>query len=269
MFHYRLATANNRSRLLIAVFLALAVHMVLMSFEFVPKQVFVPSVSLPRSVSILLRQRSTLQTPDQPVKKTQTVSPVKEEQLTAEKKPELPAHQKIPAVQEKSENLFEPPDLLKKTAPKSTHIAEKKSKPVVEDSVSSYEQAEEVNPATDKAAKVKNIDTQAEPQAAQEAAGTIMPGTVQLAYPRYQLNTPPAYPGLSRKRGQEGTVILQVLVNREGGVDKLKIDVSSKFSLLDSAALTAVKKWSFEPGKRGEQKVPMWVRVPVTFKLKK
>jgi protein TonB len=58
-------------------------------------------------------------------------------------------------------------------------------------------------------------------------------------------------------------------VNREGGVDKLKIDVSSKFSLLDRAALAAVRKWSFEPGKTGEQKVPMWVRVPVTFKLKK
>jgi protein TonB len=49
----------------------------------------------------------------------------------------------------------------------------------------------------------------------------------------------------------------------------LEIDVSSKFSLLDRAALTAVRKWSFEPGKRDEQKVPMWVRVPVTFKLKK
>ena len=269
MFHYRLATANNRSRLLIAVFLALAVHMVLMSFEFVPKQIFVPSVSLPRSVSILLRQRSSLQTPDQPVKKTQTVSPVREEQLTAEKKQELPATPKAPAIGEKPNNTLEPPALLNKTAKKTIYITEEKSKPVVEDNVSADQQTEELNTEANKAAKVKNIDIQAEPQAAQEEVGTIMPGTVQLAYPRYQLNTPPAYPGLARKRGQEGTVILQVLVNSKGNVDMLEIDVSSKFSLLDRAALTAVRKWSFEPRKRDEQKVPMWVRVPVTFKLKK
>jgi len=158
---------------------------------------------------------------------------------------------------------------LNKIAKKTIYITEEKSKPVVEDNVSADQQTEELNTEANKAAKVKNIDIQAEPQAAQEEVGTIMPGTVQLAYPRYQLNTPPAYPGLARKRGQEGTVILQVLVNSKGNVDMLEIDVSSKFSLLDRAALTAVRKWSFEPGKRDEQKVPMWVRVPVTFKLKK
>ncbi len=90
-----------------------------------------------------------------------------------------------------------------------------------------------------------------------------------MAYPRYQLNSPPAYPRLARKRAQEGTVILQVLVNRDGRVGDLEIDVSSNFTLLDRAAITAVRKWSFEPGRRGEERVPMWVRVPVTFKLNK
>ncbi|MBE9520121.1 MAG: energy transducer TonB, partial [Proteobacteria bacterium] len=90
-----------------------------------------------------------------------------------------------------------------------------------------------------------------------------------MAYPRYQLNTPPTYPGLARKRGQEGTVVLQVLVNREGRVDDLKIDTSSNSTLLDRAALAAVKKWLFEPGIRDEERVGMWVKVPVTFKLKR
>jgi protein TonB len=89
-----------------------------------------------------------------------------------------------------------------------------------------------------------------------------------MAYPRYQLNTPPVYPGLARKRGQEGTVVLQVLVSRAGRVDDLKIDDSSNFTLLDRAAVSAVRKWKFEPGKQGKEKIPMWVRVPVTFKLK-
>ena len=90
-----------------------------------------------------------------------------------------------------------------------------------------------------------------------------------MAYPRYQLNAPPTYPGLARKRGQEGTVFLKVLVNKEGRVDELEIETSSGFTLLDRAAVSAVRKWSFEPGRRGEERVPMWVRVPVIFKLNK
>jgi len=110
--------------------------------------------------------------------------------------------------------------------------------------------------------------TQAKSQSVQVEEGSILPGTLQMAYPRYQLNTPPVYPGLARKRGQEGTVVLQVLVNREGSVDDLKIETSSGFRLLDRAALVSVKKWSFEPGRRGKERMPMWVRVPVVFKLK-
>jgi len=95
----------------------------------------------------------------------------------------------------------------------------------------------------------------------------LQPGAIQTASPRYQLNSPPLYPGLARKRGQEGTVLLQVLVNREGRVDALEIEMSSGFVLLDRAAEKAVRRWLFDPAVRGQQKVSMWVRVPVTFRL--
>jgi protein TonB len=93
-------------------------------------------------------------------------------------------------------------------------------------------------------------------------------GTLQTAYPRYQLNSPPPYPRLARKRGQEGTVILQVRVNESGRVDDLKLEQSSNYNMLDRAALTAVRTWIFEPGRKGEKSLAMWVRVPVTFQLK-
>ena len=259
MFHYRLAVSNSRSRMLIAVFLAIAVHMGLIGFEFEPKPVFVPSVSLPRSVSVFLRQSSIVETPEQPVKKTENGSPVKEELLEAEKEPEVPVPAKASAIQDKPDNSLQAPPLLGKKTQQPTAITEEKSNPAVEEIMPAYQ-------------KVGNIAeaVKSEPEkATNEKEGVILPGTLQMAYPRYQLNTPPTYPGLARKRGQEGTVILQVLVNREGRVDDLKIDTSSNLTLLDRAAVTAVRKWSFEPGRRGEERVPMWVRVPVTFKLKK
>ena len=39
-------------------------------------------------------------------------------------------------------------------------------------------------------------------------------------------------------------------------------------SILDRATITSVKAWQFEPGKRRDQPVDMWVRIPVRFQLK-
>ncbi|MBW1768473.1 MAG: energy transducer TonB, partial [Deltaproteobacteria bacterium] len=71
----------------------------------------------------------------------------------------------------------------------------------------------------------------------------------------------------ARRRGYEGTVVLEVLVNQEGSVEDLRISESSDHSILDRAALASVKKWLFEPGRKGDEAVEMWVRVPVRFQL--
>jgi len=272
MFHYRLAAINNRSRILVAAFLAVALHMGFINFEFEPKPVFVPSIALPRSVSVSLRQSSTVKTTEQPVEKTENSNPVKEEVIKAEKEPEVPVPVIAPVIQDKPDNFLKAPPILEKKVKKPVDIVEKQSQPVVAEIVPAYQKAEaskDLNFEPDETAKVQEFATQAEPQTAQEDEGVKQPGTIQMAYPRYQLNDPPPYPRQSRRRGQEGAVILQVQVNKEGRVEDLKIDVSSNFALLDRAALEAVKKWSFEPGRRGKERVPMWVRVPVTFKLKK
>ena len=87
------------------------------------------------------------------------------------------------------------------------------------------------------------------------------------AIPLYRENPPPAYPVLARKRGYEGTVILEVLVNKNGRGTDLKIHHSSGYAVLDEAALATVKDWQFQPGKRGETAIDMWVRVPIRFNL--
>ena len=258
--------------MLVAIFLAVVMHMGFINFKFDPEPVFVPSVSLPRSVSIFLRQSSVVQTPEQPVKKTEDREPVKKELLETENEPEVPVPVKVPVIQDKPDNFLQTPPLLKKKVKQPVDIVEQKSRPVSDKIVPAYQKVKEskdLNPESGETAKVQEFPTQVEPQITQEDKGVKQPGTIQMAYPRYQLNTPPTYPGLARKRGQEGTVILQVQINKEGRVEDLEIDVSSNFALLDRAALAAVKKWSFEPGRRGEERMTMWVRVPVTFKLNK
>jgi protein TonB len=90
---------------------------------------------------------------------------------------------------------------------------------------------------------------------------------VHEATPLYRRNPVPEYPLIARKRGYQGTVVLEVLVNREGKVKELTLSASSGYSVLDQAALTGVKTWLFDPGTRGGEKVDMWVKVPVRFQL--
>jgi protein TonB len=71
----------------------------------------------------------------------------------------------------------------------------------------------------------------------------------------------------ARKRGYQGTVTIEVLVDRQGRVADLRLSNSSGYAVLDQAALLSVKTWLFDPGARGGEKVEMWVKVPVRFRL--
>ncbi len=90
---------------------------------------------------------------------------------------------------------------------------------------------------------------------------------VKEAVPLYRENPPPAYPRVARRRGSEGTVLLEVLVTEEGRVGVLRVAESSGHTSLDKAALRAVEAWRFRPGRRGDRAVAMRVLVPVRFRL--
>ena len=91
---------------------------------------------------------------------------------------------------------------------------------------------------------------------------------VQEAVPLYRINPPPKYPRRARKRGYQGTVVLEVLVDRDGRAKDLWVFTSSGYAILDRRALASVKGWLFEPGTRGNKRIEMWVRVPIRFCLK-
>ncbi|HSG31567.1 MAG TPA: energy transducer TonB [Thermodesulfobacteriota bacterium] len=88
------------------------------------------------------------------------------------------------------------------------------------------------------------------------------------AYPDYSANPKPPYPLIARRRGYEGTVLLKVLVLEDGKVGKVDIEKSSAFRVLDLAAINAVNKWNFIPGKQNGVQFASWVKVPVKFRLK-
>jgi protein TonB len=83
----------------------------------------------------------------------------------------------------------------------------------------------------------------------------------------YLDNPPPGYPPLSRRVGEQGRVLLRVLVNPGGRADDVEVRSSSGHFRLDEAARQTVRGWRFVPAKRGDQPVPAWVLIPISFRL--
>lgn len=104
-----------------------------------------------------------------------------------------------------------------------------------------------------------------------EANPAALPRTEPITAPEfsaaYLRNPPPRYPPAARRNGDEGRVMLKVLVSPAGVPVRVEVDQSSGSPPLDSAALDAVKAWRFVPARRGVQNVEAWVRVPVVFRL--
>lgn len=83
----------------------------------------------------------------------------------------------------------------------------------------------------------------------------------------YLRNPAPPYPAISRRMGEEGKVVLRVLVTPEGTAGNLEIRTSSGSPRLDESASRTVRQWKFVPARRGDSTVQSWVLVPVVFKL--
>jgi len=83
----------------------------------------------------------------------------------------------------------------------------------------------------------------------------------------YLNNPAPDYPRLSQRAGEEGKVLMKVLVSAEGRPESVEVINSSGFERLDKAAVNAVKQWRFEPARKGGKALSAYVNVPLSFSL--
>lgn len=97
------------------------------------------------------------------------------------------------------------------------------------------------------------------------------PAPAKVALPssdaQYLQNPKPAYPVLSKRMGEQGKVVVHVLIGADGLPQKAEIKQSSGFERLDKAALSTVLSWKYVPGKRGGVPEAMWFNVPINFVL--
>jgi periplasmic protein TonB len=78
----------------------------------------------------------------------------------------------------------------------------------------------------------------------------------------------PRYPDSARRQGISGTTTLLFEVLTNGRVGNVQVESSAGHPDLDRAAADAIKQWRFEPARRGNQPVAVWLRMPVRFVLR-
>ena len=104
--------------------------------------------------------------------------------------------------------------------------------------------------------------------AATRPSTAVPEGLTQYARPQGGYQVRPSYPAAPRRLGIQGTTMLRVHVLADGRSGDVRVQESAGHPELDDAAVDAVRRWRFEPARRGAEAIAMWVLLPVEFKLR-
>lgn len=109
----------------------------------------------------------------------------------------------------------------------------------------------------------------ARPSASPAPPAPPAPPKIELPTSRasYLNNPRPPYPSLSKRLGEQGRVVIQVLISAEGTASQASVKTSSGYHRLDQTALQTVLQWRYVPGKRAGAPEAMWFDVPLDFVL--
>ena len=91
-------------------------------------------------------------------------------------------------------------------------------------------------------------------------------GVAQVTAPRAIKAPDPEYTKAARKAKIAGTVVLWLVVNKQGLPEQIRVQKSLDPGL-DQKAVDAVKRWKFDPARRDGEPVAVMINVEVNFRL--
>lgn len=107
------------------------------------------------------------------------------------------------------------------------------------------------------------------PPAAQPAPPAPAPGPRQVAASAVRFTKQPVttFPALSRRNGEQGIVVLRLLIDAAGLLKDVRLHKSSGFERLDQAALMDIRTARFAPYVEDGKAVDIQVIVPIDYTL--
>lgn len=86
--------------------------------------------------------------------------------------------------------------------------------------------------------------------------------------PPQPIEQPPMkFPQKLRDKGIEGYVMLSVLVDANGNIDRVKVIESKPPGTFDQVALEGIREWRFQPATYQGEPVKTWIRQKIRFEL--
>jgi TonB family protein len=79
--------------------------------------------------------------------------------------------------------------------------------------------------------------------------------------------TPVVYPEEAQRAGEEGTVLVSVLVATDGRPEKIGLAKSSGYPDLDNAAVQTAANWHYVPALHNGDAASEWTTVQVVYRL--
>lgn len=76
------------------------------------------------------------------------------------------------------------------------------------------------------------------------------------------------YPPMLRDAGIGGTVVLWVFITEDGSVQSTRVTQGSGYEQLDKVAQEVMAQAQFTPALNRDQRVPVWIQLPVTFQTR-
>lgn len=223
----------------------------------------------PQSIRIDLA-RDAAPSPSATAKQERTaVAPTGQRSAAAPQPPARPQHTPPPAAQSPQKTA------PKKPPPQTASTPSRQPASPVTSLPTSEQQPPDTRPR--EAAKAPSgTETPTEDRAARSivssesgtsgAAGkpAAVSGIVEIAQLKVLKKTAAEYPAISRKRKDQGRVVLLVDI-AAGKTRAARVETSSGHKPLDESALKAVRSWTFDTGSYGDR---VTARVPFVFSLK-
>lgn len=163
--------------------------------------------------------------------------------------------------------IIEPPKPVVQPKPKLKKVVEK-IRPIEVPAERMVEattvEVTEATPDPTPAPVQEAVEMKAPPKAEPVVEEKVEPPKFGVAYLQ---NPEPEYPRMSKRLGEEGRVLLHVLVDTQGNPAEVKLKKTSGHERLDIAAIEAVKAWRFIPATKNKVALSAYVDVPVKFSL--
>ncbi|WP_188396767.1 energy transducer TonB [Oxalicibacterium flavum] len=167
--------------------------------------------------------------------------------------------------------LEPPPEPKPQPAPPKTvpvvqkPVVKPKPRPVITPEPSPQAITEELPPEVPQEQESKEPPMDVAPTAPPAPAAPAMPKIISgVSY----INAPrPVYPPLDARMGNEGTVMLRVLINEKGKAERVEIQKSSGSLRMDDSAREAVMRALFKPYIEDGRPTPAFAIVPINFTL--